>query len=199
MSAPQLGRRSSDHRPHAGAAEELKVLGTMPTTVNIMPSRRMSRPTTVGSRSKRVATRLAQDDDIRSRRVIGGQKGPAGNRLDADRVEEPGSHPLPGDRFRRAVAAVHDHAADVRYESGDRLERAAALVPVGHVERRHAGVGRALAALPDHDQPIGGRERQRAQQRGVDQREDRAVGADAERERHGGDERERGRSPQLPE
>ena len=44
---------------------------------------------------------------------------------------------------------------------------------------------RGVVALrfPDRDEPIGLAVRQRPQQRGIDEREDRAVGADAERQR----------------
>ena len=44
-------------------------------------------------------------------------------------------------------------------------------------------------------QPFGVAERQRLEQHAVDDAEDRAVGADAERERDHGDQREAGRPP----
>ena len=47
-----------------------------------------------------------------------------------------------------------------------------------------------LVAVPDEDQPVGVRIRQRPEQRLVEQAEDRGVGADAQRERQDGDERE---------
>ena len=78
------------------------------------------------------------------------------------------------------------------------LERVAALAPVE--ERGVADVaGRSgRAALADHDEPIGIRVRQRAQQHGVEDAEDRGVRADAERQRHERDRREAGRAPQQP-
>ena len=51
------------------------------------------------------------------------------------------------------------------------------------------------ALLIQHDQLVGRRDRQLAQQDLVDQREDRGVGADAERQRENRDRREQGAAP----
>ena len=53
--------------------------------------------------------------------------------------------------------------------------------------------------MEDPDQPVGLFERQRTQQDGVHDAEDRRVGADAEREDRDDGERERGRARQHPE
>ena len=72
-------------------------------------------------------------------------------------------------------------------------------------EPLEAGIGRAAAAagLPagvvDEEQSLRVVDRQRLDQHGVDQTEDRRVGADPEPERQQGHQRERRRSPQQPE
>lgn len=73
------------------------------------------------------------------------------------------------------------------------------VVPIEHVERRNPAVLLFLAALPHHHETIGVRQRQRPQQHGVHEREHGAVGADAERQRDRGHQRERGRRSQLPD
>ena len=110
-----------------------------------MPSRRISRPTTPGSALKRVRQNasLSTTTFARLRVVVGGER-PAGDRRDAEHVEDAGRDPLPRDGFGVAVRAGHHHAADARREAGDLLERAAARVPVEHVERRH--VARAASS-----------------------------------------------------
>ena len=55
---------------------------------------------------------------------------------------------------RVAVAAGHHHAADARREAGDRLERAAARLPVQHVRRRGEAARGRSRLLPDRDEPI---------------------------------------------
>jgi hypothetical protein len=81
----------------------------------------------------------------------------------------------------------------------DNWGRAAPRVPVEHVQGRHEAARGRRARLGNRDQPVRIAERQRPQQRGVDQREDRAVGADPERQREDRDDSEGGRDPQLPE
>ena len=172
----------------------------MPTTVHSIPSSLISRPTMAGSRLKRDS----QNDSLittTSRRFSSSsaRERAAGNRRDAKHVEDACRHPLARHRFGVAVAAGHHHAADVRRKAGDLLERPAARVPVEHVRRRCEASRVASQRLPDRDQPIGVGVGQRPQQRRVDQREDRAVGADAERQRRHRDRREHWRRAQLPE
>ena len=77
--------------------------------------------------------------------------------------------------------------------------------PVVIAEPLEAGIGRAVAAagLPagvvDEEQSLRVVDRQRLDQHGVDQAEDRRVGADPEPERQQGHQRERRRPPQQPE
>ena len=101
--------------------------------------------------------------------------------------------------FGGAVGAAHHHAADVRR----RIRPISSNVRLRSFQSSMLSGATRLAAtssraLPEHDEPLGLAERQRAEQRRVDQREDRAVGADAERERHRRDGGERRRAAQLP-
>ncbi len=189
-----------NHPPHARAAEQLKVLWHDADD----RERQAVEPDALADNGgvgveARPPQRFADDDDVQSRVVVRPQKRAAGDGFDPEDVEESGRDPLASDGFGRPVFAVHDHAADVGDEPGDQLEAAAAIVPVGHVDRRHAVARRAIRALPDHDQAIGIGEWQRTKQRRIDQREDGAVGANAERQRQDGHEREARRSPELPQ
>ena len=177
-----------------------KVFGTTPTTVHRIPSILISWPTMAGSRLKRDShnASLITMTWRRFSFVLGHERA-AGDRLDAEHVEDARRHPLARHRFGVAVAAGHHHAADVRRKAGDRLERPAARVPVEHVRRRREASRVRAGGLPDRDQPIRVGVRQRPQQRRVDQREDRAVGADAERERQSPRRREHRRRTQLAE
>ena len=77
--------------------------------------------------------------------------------------------------------------------------------PVVIPEQLEAGIGRAAAAaglaagVVDEEQSLRVVDRQRLDQHGVDQAEDRRVGADPEPERQQGHQRERRRPPQQPE
>ena len=68
--------------------------------------------------------------------------------------------------------------------------RLASLAPVEKVERRHPAARRRRGLFPDHDEAIGLVERERAEKCCIDQCKERAVGADAERERDRGDDGE---------
>ena len=97
-----------------------------------------------------------------------------------------------GHSHGRAIGTRHHHAADVRNEPGHTVNRAAPIAPVGHVERRDGAVRRLIAALPGHHELFGMRQGQRPQQGRIGQREDGAVGADAEckgQHRHYGEAR----------
>ena len=177
-----------------------KSFGTMPITVKSVPSRRSSRPTMPGSALKRVR----QNASLITTRVgagglvLGGER-PAGNRCDAEDVENPGRDPLAGNRLRVAIGAGHHHAADARRKARDVLERAAARLPVEQVERRGVALRNGRGLLPDRHEAIGVAVRKRAEERGIDEREDGAVGADAERERQRRHQGEGGRALQLPD
>ena len=96
----------------------------------------------------RAPERFAQDHDIGALAVVGGKKRAAGNRLDAEHVEESGRDPLARNGLGRAVRTAHDHAANAWNEPGDQIERAIPLVPVEEVERRHAVPERRRRFVP---------------------------------------------------
>ena len=139
---------------------------------------------------------VAEDDGLPAvGRVLGGGEVAADCRLHAEHPEEVRRDPHAADPFG---FAVRDQRRDPRPDERHVLERVAALAPVE--ERRVADVaGRSgRAALADRDEPIGIRVRQRAEQHGVEDAEDRGVRADAERQRHERDGREAGRTPKQP-
>ena len=127
------------------------------------------------------------------RRIVGGE-GRAGDRPDAEQVEE-----LPGDGLPRnplGLAAVAGERAAAAGHRRDRGERLLLLAPVEEVERRDAVVREARRALPHHDQAIGLGEGKGADERGVHEAEHRAVGADAGGQDDDGDGGEPGRAPE---
>ena len=97
------------------------------------------------------------------------------------------------------------HAVDRHLEQPFVERRDTREEPVVIAEPLEAGIGRAVAAagLPagvvDEEQSLRVVDRQRLDQHGVDQAEDRGVGADPEPERQQGHQRERRRPPQQPE
>ena len=158
--------------------------GTTPTTMNGIPSSRISRPITAGSPPKRERQNASlKTTALDSRCFVGGNKRPTRYRRDAKNVKDAGRDPLTGNRLGRAVGASHHHAADARNEPGHLFKRAILVVPIEEVERRNTASEQCVRSLPDHHQALWIAEWQRTQQRGVDQREDGAVGADAERQR----------------
>ena len=146
----------------------------------------------------RLPERLAQHDHVGALLVVRGKKRAARDRMDAEHVENARRDPLPGDGFGVAVGARHHHAADVRRKAGDRLERAAARLPVEHVERRAVAARVRLGPLPDRDQPSGITVGQRLQQRRVDKGKYRAVRADSQCQGQHRHDREPRCPPQLP-
>ena len=105
------------------------------------------------------------------------------------------------------VLAAHPlrHAVDRHLEPPFAERRDTREEPVVIAEPLEAGIRRAAAAagLPagvvDEEQALWIFDRQRLDQHGVDEAEDRRVGADPEPERQQGDQRERRRPPQEPE
>ena len=198
---PAGARRHVDerpHRPHARAAEDLEVLrhdaDDRPQDAVHLDFLADDGGITIEAR---LPQGLAHHDDLAPLRFILGDERPAGDRRDAKHVEDPCRHPLARHRLGVAVAAGHHHPADVRGKAGDLLERAAAPVPVEHVRRRGEAPRVRVGGLPDRDQPIRVAIRQRPKQRRVDEREDRAVGTDAECQRRHRDCREHRRRTQL--
>jgi hypothetical protein len=101
-------------------------------------------------------------------------------------------------RFDRAVRRGQQRtAAHPALHRGHPLEGLALHAPVAHVERGHAGLWRARQALPQHREAFGLAKWQRPHQRGIGQREDGAVDADAECQRERGDNREHRSRDQL--
>jgi hypothetical protein len=139
---------------------------------------------------------VAQDGGLPAGgRVFGGGEVAPDRRRDAEHPEEVPRHAHPADPFRLAVGHQRrTPRADERHV----VERVAAVAPVE--ERQVADVaGRSgRPPLADGDEAIGIRIRQRTEQHGIEDAEDRRVRADAEGERHERDRREAGRAPQQP-
>ena len=126
---------------------------------------------------------FAEQHHARRRALVFGLERAAHNRDDLEDVEEVGAGALTLCRLDRTVRSGQQRAAaHASLHEGDALERPALQVPVAHVQRRDAGLGRRRRALPQHHQPIGLAERQRPHQRRIGQRENGAVDADAERQ-----------------
>ena len=132
----------------------------------------------------------------RVRHVVFSTEATSEQRVDAQRVEEPGRHAVEPDA-RRLAASLQDRAPVVRSHDGRARERLAgrgpfAQMPIGQLDHRLP----ALVGLPDDGEVLGRFDRQRPQQHGVDGAEDGAVGADRERE---GQDRGRRISGGLPQ
>ena len=128
-------------------------------------------------------------------RIFGGGEVAPDRRRHAQHPKEVRGHSHPADPFGLAVRHQRRHP---RTDQRHVLEGVAARAPVE--KRRVADVaGRSgRAALADRDQAIRICVRQRTQQHGVEDAEDRGVRADAERQGHERDRREAGRAPQQP-
>ncbi len=132
--------------------------------------------------------RVAEDGRFRrARRVVARLQRAAGDRPYAEHVEEP-----IGDRRRRQALGLG--AAGQRRRARV-VNRDGVRGPVLLAPREEVGVGqREDPAFLAHDahlhEAIGVPERERSQQHGVDDREDRGRRADAERERQNRDGRE---------
>ena len=142
--------------------------------------------------------RLADHHGLRARCHVRLLKGPADERRDAEDVEEADAHQLREQLFRSAIGRRHPGQAQL--DRGRRHQCAVLSRPVVVIGRRRGDERVWSAALPEHHEAVGGvGERQRAQECRVCQREDRAVGADAERQRQYRHHREAGRAPELPQ
>ena len=121
----------------------------------------------------------------------------AERRLDADNVEEPGSHENAAQPLGLGAAADVDGRG---FDGGHGGERRVVAAPVVEVRRRdrsvQAAFARPLLAERHHIARRG--IRQRPPEHGVDDAEDRGVGADAEREGNECDERKGRLPPQHP-
>jgi hypothetical protein len=132
------------------------------------------------------------DDDGGRDRAVGeaAARQPARGAAQAKDVEVVGADQLGEDAF--GLLADRDAAR----HHARRRDAAQRRCPGGEVDRVGVGGsaigGAAEVARENRDQAIGGRDRQRLQQKPVDGPEDRGVGADAQRERGDGDEGEGG-------
>jgi len=124
--------------------------------------------------------RLA-DHDSRGRNCVSGGEGAAGDRRDAQYLEEAEGHRSCRDGCR-IVTQRHHAAADGHRRHRD--EGAILLAPVEVIQGRGQEAGAVGRAIPQHEQPVRRRlERQRPDEGSVNQREHRTVGADADRQR----------------
>ena len=158
------------------------------------------RPTTFGSPPKRSCQRRWLR--TATRRAFG--------RSSSSEIVRPSSGPTPRSGKNSAdtiCAASRVGSPDCRQRHrgraprGEPLERAALCLPVHPVRGRHRLVvacrshllpGLDVEGLVDGDQPVARRIRQRPQQQLVDDREDRGVAADPEREGEDDGDREAG-------
>ena len=132
--------------------------GITPTTVHSSPSSLM-----LAADDRRIAIEarfpvaLADHDAAApSAASSSGRERAAGNRLDAEHVEDARRHPLPRHRFSALPSrpAITMLPIDGRV-AGDGLERAAARLPVEHVRRRREAARRGARRFPDRDELTG--------------------------------------------
>jgi hypothetical protein len=194
----KLGRILQTHqRPHACWTRQLSIVGNDADKRewDAIQLHGMSDERLVGIKASSPET-FAEDH---GRRLVGGAECAPRDRRDAEHVEKAGCHGLPLDGFNAAI-----RSGDQRASAHPRLNRLQAIEAPGLapdvLERGYGdwNARQGRAALDDGQQPIGFTERQRSQQRRIGQREDGAVGANAERQRRDGDERKSGRGSQLP-
>ena len=113
----------------------------------------------------------------------------ADERLAAERREERRRDREPAQLLRLPVRGEADGA---EREEGRVFDGLGLALPVQIVRNRHARLRQAhqRVAVPDEHEAVGGRVRQRAQQHLIQQAEDGGIGANPERQRQDGDERE---------
>ena len=139
---------------------------------------------------RRRPERVAEHDHRRGAlSCIAGLDEAAGDRLHAERLEQSGARL---ERRREERIAVGGHR---RREVPERRHRLDALLPRRQIDVVADGDellrdARAIVAMTEDDEIVGVRIRQRPQQDGLDDGEDRGVGADAQRQRQNGGDRE---------
>jgi hypothetical protein len=138
---------------------------------------------------------FAQDDDVGRHGHVGRQERAAGDETGAEQLEEARCDLLRRDLFNASIGGAQPPW--VVAGRGHGLERTSPFVPVPEGRRPDGAARRPRGALPDHDEALGVRVWQRPEQRGVDEGENGAVGANAEGERDRGQCREARRRPQL--
>ena len=143
--------------------------------------------------------RLADQGHLRSPGLIfRDAERPAGHRRDAEHRQQAAA----GDERRQPHGlALRRREIDLRANHAlDRGERAAVALEVEQVghRRRLARGPRVTVGLPDHHQAIDLGDRRRAQQHAVDDAEDGGRGANGQRQREDGHQREAGAAGQPP-
>jgi hypothetical protein len=137
------------------------------------------------------------DRDVRARLVLVGVERAAGREADASRAEEISGDELDEPPLHHVAGRLTGHRERERDEL---VEHVVAIADVDVVGIREVAVrvgwGSVAAVQPDH---LAGAPRQRPKQQRVDEREHRAVDADAEREHEDHDQAERRRAPPHPD
>ena len=133
------------------------------------------------------------DDLVAVRAIFLGAEGAAAQDRRAEQPEEIGGHPPRPKLFgKRSAGEVHDTGVERR----DVAKHLRLLAVVHELGGRAAAVDALRRSRLQHHQPVGVGKRHRLEEDGVDDREDRGVGADAERQRR---HRRGGEAPALPE
>ena len=124
--------------------------------------------------------------------IVGAREDTPGGRPDAERREEVAAHETYLDGARFAACAEIGARRAVDRQTGEDVLMVPDLFPEG-IGKVHRTVRGPLAIPCQHHQLFGMPDRQRLEQRDVDQREDGRVGADSERKRQERDGGEAGR------
>ncbi len=124
---------------------------------------------------------MTQDDDLLlAGLVFVGKKRPAKRRADFEDVEEVRGDPRAAELYRLARAGERNRPAGL---GGHVVEDRVVFLPVQEVQGRDAVALEHRRLFEYANDPIGVLVRQRLEQDGVDEREDRCVGADSQRKR----------------
>ena len=139
----------------------------------------------------------AQDHDaLAPRTIIVRTERPAGLEWRAEELEEIGADVARAELFREVSPGVID---DAGVERGGLLDDLRLGAPMHELRRGRPGPLPLSRGVHEHHEPVGLRHVHRPQQDGVDDRENGRVGADAERQRGQGGERERRVLAQHPD
>src|SRR6266567_2599375 len=200
MQFSQYGGRLSGGRSWRIGKSSPSIIGTRkpggmtPTSVCGLPSMTRVLPSAAGSppsrrRQNPSLTMTVRGTPSRSPPL---REAAAERRRDPERGEEIGCHRRAGQTLRLA-AEFHpeaDRRRAVRRYRGERTRSVAHRQEVGHGQRRTIE-GLVWAGEDDADEPLRCRIRQRSEQHAIDEAEDRARCADAERERDDRDQADR--------
>ena len=135
-------------------------------------------------------------DVVAPGRVFLGEERSAHRRRDAERLEVFMRHACAADQLGRVASANRETRVDPRR---DRLERVPRLVAEEEEVHRRSTTPRPAPHDPHGHDAVGVPERQRPEDDGVQRREHRRGGTEAERQRQHGHRREGGGAPELTE